>query len=139
MVIRNHESGTRRWLFGVKNSRKMSLRVDNMPKPWTVALRIARVNHACQPNACRHLRRNGPRRHPLCSERHSARRRDLHLLLLSFLHFQPHSRLPGSIIPESISMEKELSFFRNGYVFNSWHHLPFRLLLLRSCYPGSSP
>ena len=33
----------------------------------------------------RHLRRNGPCRHPLCSKGHSAWRRDLHLLLYSFL------------------------------------------------------
>ena len=82
-------------------------------------------NHACQPNAST-IYDETARVAILFSQRHPSCRRNRYMLLHTpFFDLQPYSRLVGSIIPESVSVEEELNLFRkfmsstHGIIFPS--------------------
>ena len=100
------EGGAMEWKF-----KRNVFKGENMPQA-VVALHIARVNHACQPNAstiydemaCVAI---------LYSQKDVHPREDIAIRYYSpFFDFQPYSRFVGSLVPESISIEKELNLFR---------------------------
>ena len=77
-----------------------------------VALRIARVNHVCQPNAST-IYDEMTHVAILFAQKDIRPGEEIAICYYSpFFDFQPYSRLIGSIIPESISIEKELILFR---------------------------
>ena len=77
-----------------------------------VALRIARVNHACQPNAST-IYDETAHVAILFSLKAIQPGEEICICYYTpFFDFQPYSRFLGFIIPESISIEEELHLFR---------------------------
>jgi len=100
------EDGTMEWKF-----KRNIFKGENMPQA-VVALRTARVNHACQPNAST-IYDEMAHVAILFSQRDIHPGEEIAICYYSpFFDFQPYSPLIESMIPDSISIEKELDLFR---------------------------
>ena len=78
-----------------------------------VALRNARVNHACQPNASS-IYDETARVAILFAQKNIQPGEEITMCYCTpFFELQPHSGFDSLVIPETNSIEEELSFFRN--------------------------